>query len=521
MQNYRFKNFYQMLKHNANVSPRKTVIYDGEIKISNKCLQAKVDQVAGFLIKQGINPRDKVALIMSNCYEFVVNLFAISKIGAIAVPVNNFLKEEEFAYILNDSEAKLAFISDKFAKDAENLINKTKLSKVIWLGKTPSIDERFLSYSSITDLPQEEYQDIVEYDAQINDCAITIYTSGTTGKPKGAMLSYKNIFSNCEGCKHLMNIKDGEIDLLCYLPMFHAFTLTVTVILPVYAKSSIIIIRSISSKKDFKYLLKQLLLKRCRYFTGVPEIYGAMVRVKLPWYFHWFHNVKGFISGASALSQELEEKFSKSFKRGKLLQGYGISECSPVVSCNSLTNYRGGSVGKPLVGYSVKICDENMNELPIGEFGEICIKGDCVMLGYYNKEEETRGAIVDGWFRTGDIGYVDKDGYIYIVDRKKDLIIHKGMNIYPREIEEVILTHDKINAVAVVGIKDKEEVEVPVAYIELKENVNASESEIKDFLRSKLATFKLPRKIIFMEKLPRNATGKILKRELREKNLTH
>lgn len=238
----------------------------------------------------------------------------------------------------------------------------------------------------------------------------------------------------------------------------------------------------------------------------------------MPWYFHWFHNVRGFISGAAPLSEETQRKFSQAFKRGKLIEGYGITECSPIVSCNTPENNRIGSVGQPLFDYQVKIFDEKMHELPIGEIGEICVKGDCVMQGYYNRQTDTAEAISNGWFKTGDLGRVDQDNFIYIIDRKKDLIIHKGMNIYPREIEEVLYTNEKVNACAIVGIKDKDETEVPVAYIELKENTTATEEEIKDFLKSHIATFKMPRKVFFIDKLPRNATGKILKRELRELN---
>mgnify|MGYP003490352562 FL=1 len=255
---------------------------------------------------------------------------------------------------------------------------------------------------------------------------------------------------------------------------------------------------------------------RCRYFAGVPDIFSAMARAKLPWYFHWFHNVRGFVSGAAPLSEDVIKRFGASFKRGKLLQGYGLSECASGVSLNKPWANKPGSVGTPLMGFQIESFTDDGVQVARGEIGELWIKGDCVMQGYYNRPEETAETIVDGWFKTGDIGYVDADDYVFIVDRKKDLIIQKGMNIYPREIEEFLYTHDKINAAAVVGVKDIEANETPVAYLELKEGITATEKEIKDFLKPLLAPFKQPRKIYFMEKLPRNATGKILKRELRE-----
>lgn len=517
MQNsYPLNNLYHIVETNAKQSPKKTIIFEEDLEISNQELKSRVDAVAEFLYNRGIKPQDKIALVMSNSWQFIVNLFAISKVGAVIVPINNFLKEDELAYILNDSQAKMLFSSFKFAKETQKLYQKTDVETIVWVDGIPIENEINIDHAKIIDQKPPIVKEA--FPAKINDTAFIVYTSGTTGRPKGAMLSFKNVFSNCEGSKNLMGLKNGQLKLLCYLPMFHAFTLTVTVILPIYSNSGVIVIRSITGIKDFKNLLKQLLIKRCPFFTGVPDIYNAMAKAKLPWYFHWFHNVKGFISGAAPLSEEVHKRFSQSFKRGTLLEGYGISECSPIVSCNSPKANRRGSVGQPLQGYEVKIFDEQMNEVPVGESGEICVKGDCVMQGYYNRPKDTEEAIVNGWFKTGDIGKVDADGFVFIVDRLKDLIIHKGMNIYPREIEELLYTHEKINACAVIGEKDEAANETPIAYVELKEDQTATENEIKNFIKPSLAAFKMPRKIIFMEKLPRNATGKILKRELRDLN---
>ena len=515
MQHYTYSNLYQVIEANLAKSPNKTMIYEDDLKISSRELKIKIDAIAECLVVNGIGRRDKVALVVGNCWQFIAIMFAISKIGAIIVPINNFLKEEELTYIVNDSQAKLLFSSAKFANETKDLLSKCAIEKTIWIDGAPLVNEKNIDFDvflkSNQSNPSREF-----YSSSLDDIAFIVYTSGTTGKPKGAMLSYRNILSNCEGAMEHLRVKEGEAKFLCYLPMFHAFTLTVTVIAPIFSNSGVIVIRSISNKKDFKNLLKQLLLKRCKYFTGVPEIYSAMSRAKLPWYFHWFHNVKGFVSGAAPLSDEVLARFTANFKRGKLLQGYGISECSPVVSCNTPWNNKDGSVGLPLPGYKVKIFDENMQEQAIGDIGEICVQGDCVMQGYYNRDAETKEAIVNGWFRTGDLGRIDKDGYIFIMDRKKDLIIHKGMNIYPREIEEILYTHEKINACAVIGAKDKEDNEIPIVYIELKEDQTATEAEMKDFVKPRLALFKQPRKVYFIEKLPRNATGKILKRELRD-----
>ena len=333
------------------------------------------------------------------------------------------------------------------------------------------------------------------------------------------MLSYRNLLSIVYGAISHYNIKNGKARFICYLPMFHAFTLAVTILIPIVTNSGVVVVRSIATKKDFKNLLKLLLIHRCHYFAGVPDIFSAMARAKLPWYFHWLHNVKGFVSGAAPLSQDVIQRFGSSFKRGKLVQGYGLSECASGVALNKPWANKDGSVGTPLPGFQIEAFDDDNNLKGRGEVGELWIKGDCVMLGYYNRPVETQEVMHDGWFKTGDIGYVDSDGYVFIVDRKKDLIISKGMNIYPREIEEFLYTNDKVLASAVIGVKDIEENETPVAYIELKEGIEATEKEFKEFLKPLLAPFKQPRKIFFIDKLPRNATSKILKRELRDLNM--
>lgn len=511
--NYPVNNFYQIIQKNAEKSFNRIAIFEDEMKIGNGELVKRVDKVAAYLRDLGIKKNDKVALVMSNSWQFVVNLFAISKIGAVAVPVNNFLKHDELVYVLNDSQSKLLFASAKYSDEVRDLMIKTNAEKIIWVDGLPLENETNLSYDKIF----TSYSANRDFNANalLDDLAVLIYTSGTTGRPKGAMLSYRNLLSIVYGAFDHFAIKNGQARLICYLPMFHAFTLAVTLLLPLASNSGVVIVRSISSKKDFKNLLRLVLVHRCRYFAGVPDIFSAMARAKLPWYFHWFHNVRGWVSGAAPLSEDVIRRFSANFKRGQLLQGYGLSECASGVSLNQPWANKFGSVGRPLPTFVLEAFDDDGVQLARDEIGELYVKGDCVMQGYYNRPEDSAEVLVGDWFKTGDIGYVDSAGFVYIVDRKKDLIINKGMNIYPREIEEFIYTYEKVNACAVVGLKDIEENETPIAYIELKEGEVATEREFKEFLKPLLAPFKQPRKIYFLDKLPRNATGKILKRELR------
>jgi long-chain acyl-CoA synthetase len=297
--------------------------------------------------------------------------------------------------------------------------------------------------------------------------------------------------------------------------MFHSFTFTVGVVMPLYVGGSMVIIKSL---QPFSNIFKQTLTKRVTLFFGIPDIYNALAKAKLPWYFLWFNNIRAFISGAAALQPKTLDAMSKKFKRAKLLEGYGLSEASPVVCVNTLKKQKAGSVGTAMYDYEIKIVDKDMNELPRGDIGDIIVKGDHIMMGYFNRPEATEEAIVNGWLLTGDMGYMDDEGFLFIVDRKKDLIISKGINIYPREIEEVVDSFDGVKASAVIGISDEKSGEIPVVYIEPEEGIESfDESELKRYMREHLANYKIPKHIYTLEELPKNATGKVLKRILKER----
>lgn len=495
MINYKYNNFYEILESNEKKFAKKPIIFLGKEKVTNVQLKQKVDTLSNYLDEQGIKKGDKVAIILGNSVEFIVSLFAITKLGAVAVPINNFLKHEELGYIIENSAAKIVISSQDY-KEELSLIENLNAS-ILWID-TQNLSTKFNYNASSSE-------------ANIDDLAVIIYTSGTTGNPKGAMLSYKNIFSNIDGANKVFGFTQKD-RFIVYLPMFHSFTLSIMVLLPLFNASAIVIVTSIF---PFANVLKETLLKRVTVFLGVPTVYNALIKAKIPWYFMWFNKIRAFVSGSAPLSEKVLNDFKEKFPRATLLEGYGLSECSPAVSINRLELQKPLSVGIPLPNYEVKIVDDELIEVPVGEVGEIIVKGDCVMQGYLNNQEATDGTIKNGWLLTGDFGKIDEDGYIYIVDRKKDLIISKGINIYPREIEEVIMHYDGIEACAVIGEKDDNLDEKVVAYIEPKEDITLDEKKIKKHLKEHLANFKLPKHIYFMEKLPRNATGKVLKRELR------
>ena len=505
---YKFSSFYDLIRTQAKEKKSKTALFVGEEKISYRDIHANVDRLSAYFSSRGIIKGDRVALFMRNSAEFIYTIFALSKLGAVSVPINTFLKEAELAYILEDSGVKAlvsSVVHDTIVSSDEV---QELLEFTLWEGGYKGNSPRHISFEQALSFPESIEEKVIT----IEDLAVIIYTSGTTGKPKGAMLSYKNIFSNAHG--GLIHVKGSSKDrLIVFLPMFHSFTFSIGVIMPLYAGASMVIIQSL---KPFSNIFKQVLVKRVTIFIGIPDVYNALVKAKLPWYFMWFNRVRIFVSGAAALQPKTLDAMSNKFKRAKLLEGYGLSEASPAVCINPIVKQKAKSVGTALYGYEIKVVDDNMLELPLGEVGDIIVKGDNVMLGYLNRPEATDETIVKGWLLTGDMGYMDSDGFLYIVDRKKDLVISKGINIYPRELEEVIDSFSGVASSAVIGIADEKSGEIPVAYIELEEGIlNIEISELRKHLRDNLANFKIPKQIHFIEALPKNATGKVLKRELK------
>lgn len=511
---YPYQNFYEMLTANAKNSPEKKIIFIDNEKITNAQFIEKVDAFARYLKRIGISKGDKVALIAPNSLEFILTVFAVAKLGAVSVPINNMLKRAEYEFILEDSGAKLLLSSEKFKTETAGIALQCKqIEKTIWIDSCDHINESNLLFHEVLDF-ESNGDESYEMSA-LDDLSIIFYTSGTTGHPKGAMMSNRNIFSNMIAGSSRFKVDDKD-RFIVYLPMFHSFTFSIMLMMPFFTNASMVIIKNIL---PFSNIIKQTLLKRVSVFLGVPDIYNALIRAKLPWYFLWFNNIRLFISGGSALPEDTINKFATIFKRATITEGYGLSECSPAVSVNTLEKQKVMSVGLPLDSYECKVVDNEMMEVPTGDVGELIVKGDCVMLGYLNKPEATEQTIINGWLRTGDMAKMDEEGYIYIVDRIKDLIISKGVNIYPRQIEEELNNLTYIKAAAVVGMADPHSGEVPIAFIELEEDADKeaiTQSLIKQELKKSLANFKIPKSVTFVEELPKNATGKVLKRVLKD-----
>ena len=516
-------NFYQIIEKNSINKPNATVIFQNDLELTNLQLKHKVDACASKLYFEiGVKPEDKVAIFMHNDWQFIASIFAISKIGATPVIVNHFLTAQELATVLTNSKAKYLITCFKLVDVVANTDQITNIIKIM-ISDSPNnaqLKKSWVKYNNFFEI--DTIKDSPTVAQSIDELAIIFYTSGTTGVSKGVCLSYRNIFANIEACQKHLSLKPKEAHMICYLPMFHSFNFTVAIMLPLYLNSFLVVVQGLSGGNALKKLFEAVVRFKICYFLGVPQIFNKLAKIKIPLSFQLVHKIKGFICGSAPLAHHVIEEFNhnlrfnqKWLKKGYLLQGYGLTEHAPVVATNQPKHNKLGSVGKPLPGVKVEIKDESGNNVANNQVGEIYIKSDSIMMGYLNNTEATNLVINSGWLKTGDIGQLDEEGFLYILDRKKDLIISKGMNIYPSEIESVILAHDKVEAVGIIGVQDNDLDEYSVAYIEPKKNEVITEEEIKQTL-TKLARYKHPKYYFIMPNLPKNAMGKVLKPKLKE-----
>ncbi|PIE34141.1 long-chain fatty acid--CoA ligase [candidate division KSB3 bacterium] len=487
--------------------PRKCAIKFQKRKISYRELNESVNKAAHGLVTLGLSKGDRVGILSDNCPEYIITYFAILKIGAIAVPINSFLTGNEVKYIVDNCGIKVLVTSKKFLRTLQPVLGSMESLKRVIVINDPEQTE----HMSFDQLLNSGLTENIQADVSNDDLSVFIYTSGTTGHPKGAMLSHNNLITNTEDATEVFNVEPKDKFLL-FLPMFHSFTFTTCVLLPLFNGSTIVLIGSIKSMDAIK---KAIIFDRVTVFVGVPAVYNVLANKPLPKILKYINAIRAFVSGSAPLPEpvigSIEEKF-----RSTLCEGYGLSEASPVVSVNPLFGKRiPGSIGLPLSRVQVKIVDAELNELPVGEIGELAVKGPNVMQGYYNMPEETAKTIVDGWLLTGDIAKLDDEGYIYIVDRKKEMLLVRGVNVYPREIEDVLYQHPHIVECAVIGVPDETKGEVPKAFIVVREGETLSEKEVRAHCKERLAGYKLPKFIEFRPSLPKNATQKIMKRNLR------
>jgi len=484
----------------VRTNPAKPALYCGEREYSYQELWEQTLSVAGLLQTEfGVRPGDRVGLWLKNCPEFVPSLFAILHLGAVVVPINNFLKTDEVNYILTDAGIDVLITDAELGahhRALESVRPQLKLLRIETFRPTATHD-------SGTAHNRAHAKSV-----SVSDLAVIIYTSGTTGKPKGAMLSHGNLLHNVESCRIVL--KAVAFDRFAVLlPLFHSYMLTVGLLLPLLVGGSIVLVKSLHPVRN---ALQEILQRRATVLPAIPQFYRSMVNAALPQNI----SLRLCVSGAAPLPVQVLKEFESKFGI-PLIEGYGLSEASPVVTKNPLDGSRKpGSIGIPIANVEVSIQDEQGRELFPGEVGEVCVRGGNVMQGYWNQPAETAKVLRKGWLLTGDIGYRDEEGYYFITDRKKDMLLVNGINVYPREIEEIIYQFPGVKEAAVIGKPDTRRGEQPVAFVAANEGAALDSKALQQFLRRRLADYKVPRKIFQMEALPRNATGKILKTSLRQ-----
>lgn len=474
--------------------PEKTAVFWGPTLISYAQLHTQTAQVTECLKAAGVKPGDRVCLYLKNRPEYMPAFLGVLFAEAVVVPINNFLKPDEMLYLLRDSGAKVIISESSAAEVAKVLGERVPEIKIIEIENCAHGSQPLTAPQTATD-----------------DLAVIIYTSGTTGRSKGAMLTHRNLLDNVESCRIVLQAVEGD-RIVVLLPLFHSFMMTVGMLLPLLVGGSMVLIRSLHPPKN---IIEEILTHGASILPAIPQFFRSLLHVQLP----PGTPLRLCISGGAPLPVEILNQFNQKFSV-PLLEGYGLSEASPVVSFTPIKGpWKAGSIGKPVVGVEVSIQDDEGNLLPVGQTGEVCVRGTNVMKGYWNQPEETAKCMRNGWLLTGDVGHEDTDGYFYITDRKKDMLLVNGINVYPREIEEVIYQLPGIKEAAVVGCPDHRKGEQPVAFIAPVEGQNIDEKQVLGFLKEKLADYKIPRKVFFAPALPRNATGKILKTELRKEAL--
>jgi long-chain acyl-CoA synthetase len=479
--------------------PDQQIAFLGDEPITYGQFKNTIKTYRSFFYQQGIRPGDNVGLFSKNSIEFICTYLAITSIGAVIVPLNFQLVPREIAYIIYNGNIKTLITMCKLDLDAE-------LANYHYLGKLTQILIADLSATiSHLEIPLAAVPENLDENAV---CTI-IYTSGTTGTPKGAMLTHKNLISNAQAFSQVFTYHPSD-RILCILPMYHCFAWTAAVLTPLLNGCSIKILEHFS-----KETITAIRENALTIIFGIPNMFRLL--------FQWgtkrdFSHVKLFVSGGSSLPQEISEQFYKIIGK-KVVEGYGLSEASPIVSLNPINKVKYCSIGKPLPGIEVKIVDNENNTLHNGETGELLVHGPNVMHGYYKLPEETAKVLQNGWLHTGDLAYIDHEGYLFIVDRLKDMIITNGENIYPREIEELLYAYPDVAEAAVIGNCDKLHGTSVHAYIVANKESTIDKKALKIYLQEKLAPYKVPRKFSIVNSLPKSSTGKILKTVLRQQEM--
>ncbi|MFF3101545.1 AMP-binding protein [Viridibacillus arvi] len=528
----------EYLTRASSKTPSKVAIHFMGKDVTYKELYESSLKFANYLVSIGIEKGDRVAIMLPNCPQGVIGYFGVLYAGGIVVQTNPLYTEREIEYQMKDSGAKVILSLDILYPRIAKVMKDTHLEHVIitaikdYLPFPKNLVYPFIqkkqygfkvtvehsgSNHLFTEIMRVSTTEPIALDFNIEeDIALLQYTGGTTGYPKGVMLTHKNLIANVQMCSVWMSeCIPGEEVIMGVLPFFHVYGMTTVLLLSVMRGDKMVLL----PKFDVETTLKTIQKQKTTLFPGAPTLYiGLLNHPDIAKYN--LSSIKACMSGSAPLPIEVQEKFEK-ITGGKLVEGYGLTETSPVTHCNFIWHNERvkGSVGVPWPNTDAAILQVDSTEpLPIGEIGEIAVKGPQVMKGYWNRPEDTEMTMRDGWFLTGDLGYMDDKGYFYVVDRKKDIIIAGGFNIYPREIEEVLYEHEAVQECVALGVPDPYRGETVKAFIVLKEGMKVTEEEFNKYCRENLAAFKVPRIYEFRDELPKTAVGKILRRTLQDED---
>ena len=518
-------NLASLLERSAQAYPEREALVLGDTRLTYAQVNAGANQVANLLVSRGIKPGDKVALSCPNLPYFATIYYGILKAGATVVPLNVLLKGREVAYHLADSQAKAYFCfqgTPELAIGAEGHAGFEQAEgceHFFMVTADPAAESPIAGTETLGQALAGQPPTFETVEVDDDDTAVILYTSGTTGQPKGAELMHRNMISNAMASDALFGADPDNPDtLLCVLPLFHSFGQTVIMNAGFAYGGTVVLLPRFEAGQALALMDRE----DVTFFAGVPTMYwgllGALddsgVDVK-----KLAGTMRVAAAGGSALPVEVHKEFERRFGV-TILEGYGLSETSPVASFSVWGEpARVGSIGRPIPGVEMKLInpEPGVREDVEGDdpIGEIAIKGPNIMKGYFGRPDATAEAIVDGWFRSGDLGRKDADGWYYIVDRSKDMIIRGGFNVYPREIEEVLLTHPEVSLAAVIGVPHESHGEEIKAVVIRTDGATVTEDELIAWGKEQMAAFKYPRIVEFVDALPMTATGKILKRELR------
>ncbi|MCU7820849.1 long-chain-fatty-acid--CoA ligase [Kitasatospora sp. DSM 101779] len=490
-------NLVSLLVSSARAHGERTAVRQDGTVLTYARLEDASARLAALLHADGVRPGDRVALVLPNVALFPVAYYAVLRAGAVAVPMNPLLKAREMAFVLRDSGARTVLTAPPFAYEVAEAAGEAGVGSLVV--EASAFDTLLGSIPPLHGVAERA----------ADDTAVILYTSGTTGTPKGAELTHRNLLSNAVTCVETLFELGPDDVLFGGLPLFHAFGQTCAMNAAVAAGAALTLLPRFDPQQALEILRRD----GVTVFLGVPTMYTALLNTGAP-DGHDLPQVRLAVSGGAALPVEVLHTFERSFGT-VVLEGYGLSETAPVASFNHPDRpRRPGSIGLPVRGVALRLVAADRTPVGPGEVGEIAIRGENVMKGYWNRPEATAEAFQDGWFHSGDLARVDADGYYYIVDRKKDLIIRGGYNVYPREIEEVLYEHPAVAEAAVVGVPHEHHGEEIAAVIVLREGERTTADLIREHVKRRVAAYKYPRIVTFADRLPKGATGKILKREI-------